>query len=163
MKQYKGSIKTRVAVLLAAAVSGAMAVTLAHAQVAEKFRKLDANGDGTLTKAEVAHVPGMAAAFDEADDNHDGKLSSDEFIKAESIYDRQQAGIYIGDAELTAKVKARLLREQGLKAADVHVETERGTVRLSGWVDTSEQQASAVKLAQLVPGVKQVKDGLNVR
>jgi len=47
-------------------------------------------------------APGVSSAFDEADDNHDGKLTPDEFIKAESLSNRRQAGDYLSDAEITA-------------------------------------------------------------
>jgi hyperosmotically inducible protein len=144
-------------------LAGAFAAAPARAQIEQRFHELDRNGDGVLTRDELARVPGMSSVFDVADDNHDGKLTPDEFIKAESLYRRQQAGDFLSDAELTAKVKTALLRERGLKSADVHVETSRGTVLLSGWVDSEEQHMKAVKVTQLVPGVKQVKDGLNVR
>ncbi len=43
-----------------------------------QFQLLDANGDGKLSRAEVALFPPLAAAFDEADSNHDGFVTPDE-------------------------------------------------------------------------------------
>lgn len=43
-----------------------------------QFQMLDANGDGKLSRAEVAMFPPLAAAFDEADTNHDGFVTPDE-------------------------------------------------------------------------------------
>lgn len=43
-----------------------------------QFQMLDANGDGKLGRAEVALFPPLAAAFDEADSNHDGFVTPDE-------------------------------------------------------------------------------------
>ncbi|MDF1481062.1 EF-hand domain-containing protein [Extensimonas sp. H3M7-6] len=43
-----------------------------------QFQMLDANGDGKLSRAEVALFPPLAAAFDEADTNHDGFVTPDE-------------------------------------------------------------------------------------
>lgn len=40
---------------------------------------LDADKDGSLSKAEAANVPALAADFDKADANGDGKLSPDEY------------------------------------------------------------------------------------
>ena len=127
------------------------------------FRSLDRNGDGYLTRNEVSHIGSYTKSFDLADENRDGKLSPDEFIKAESIRERELAGAYAADAALTAKVKAALARELELKALDVHVETDKGRVLLAGWVDSSAQQKKAYQVASRVEGVKLVKDGMTVR
>lgn len=43
------------------------------------FTRTDANGDGKLSKDEVAKLPAIASRFDELDKNKDGVLSLDEF------------------------------------------------------------------------------------
>jgi hypothetical protein len=43
------------------------------------FAKVDANGDGKLTKDEAAKLPAIGAKFAELDKNKDGWLSLDEF------------------------------------------------------------------------------------
>jgi osmotically-inducible protein OsmY len=127
------------------------------------FRSLDRNGDGYLTRKEVSHIASYAKSFDVTDENRDGKLSPDEFIKAESIRERELAGVYAGDAAVTAKVKTALARELELKSLDVHVMTDKGRVLLSGWVDNGAQQKKAYQVASRVEGVKLVKDGMTVR
>lgn len=155
-------MKLRSMVAMAFVVSGAgLLAAPAHAQPSDKFRALDKNGDGFLTKDEVSALRGYDKAFDEADDNHDGKLSPDEFVKAESIYDRQQVGGYVGDTELTAKVKTALVTR--MKNIDVHVETDNGRVLLSGWVSSDRERQQAVQIASGVQGVREVKDGMTVR
>src|SRR5437016_9933703 len=75
-----------------AAVSFALASLLAApawAQIADKFRSLDVNGDGYLSRDEAGRSPGLAEAFEVADEDHDGRLTQDEFIKAESLRERQ--------------------------------------------------------------------------
>ena len=42
------------------------------------FKLLDFNGDGKISRAEVALFPRLAAAFNEADTNHDNYLSYEE-------------------------------------------------------------------------------------
>jgi hyperosmotically inducible protein len=145
------------------AVIATLAIGLAHAQPSDKFRGLDRNNDGFLSKEEVGHLQGYERAFDEADDNRDGRLSPDEFVKSESIHDRQTLGKVIDDTILTAKVKAALLRERGIKSTDVKVETNQGRVLLSGFVDTEEQKKRVVNVASRVEGVREVRDGINVR
>jgi hyperosmotically inducible protein len=145
------------------ALIAALCTGMAYAQPSDKFRSLDRNGDGFLSKDEVSHISGYDRAFDEADDNRDGRISPDEFIKSESIHDRQQVGKVIDDGVLTAKVKAALLRERGIKSTDVKVESNQGRVLLSGFVDSEDQKQRAVRVASQVDGVKEVRDGLNVR
>jgi hyperosmotically inducible protein len=145
------------------ALAAAFAMGVAYAQPSEKFRSLDRNGDGYLTKDEVSQIQGYDRAFDEADENRDGRLTPDEFIKSESILERQQLGKAVDDGVLTTKVKAALLRERGLKSTDVHVESHQGRVLLSGFVDNDDQKRRALNVASHVSGVKEVRDGINVR
>jgi hyperosmotically inducible periplasmic protein len=149
-------MKLRLALLAALSVTSAAAF-------AATFQELDSNADGLISKNEVSAIHGYDAAFSEADDNRDGRLDADEFFKAESIHERAQAGKYVGDSLLTAKVKTALLRERGIKSADVHVESRQGRVLLSGFVDTEEQKKRAVSAASRVEGVKEVRDGINLR
>jgi hyperosmotically inducible periplasmic protein len=140
-----------------------MAAAFAAGAQADKFRSMDANNDGFVSRDEARAVRGFEAAFDEADDNRDGRLTPDEFIKADSIFLRQETGNYVSDTTLTAKVKTALLRERGLKSLDVNVETYRGRVLLSGWVDSEDQRRIALNTARHVDGVTEVRDGMNVR
>lgn len=151
-------MKFRLALLAAAIAAGS-----AHAQPSDKFRGLDRDGDGFLSKSEVSHISGYDRALAEADDNRDGRLNADEFVKAEAIHDRQSVGKVIDDSVLTAKVKAALLRERGIKSSDVNVESSQGRVLLSGFVDSEDQKRRAVRVASRVDGVREVRDGLNVR
>ncbi|MDD2546533.1 MAG: EF-hand domain-containing protein [Burkholderiaceae bacterium] len=43
-----------------------------------EFKLLDFNGDGQLSRTEVMLFPPLAAAFDEADTNHDNHVSYEE-------------------------------------------------------------------------------------
>lgn len=151
----------QMAVILVASGAGLVA-SVAYAEP-NNFGSLDRSGDGYLTRSEASQVGSYAKSFDLADENRDGKLTPDEFIKAQSIRERELAGVYVGDAALTAKVKTALARELELKSLDVHVETDRGRVLLSGWVDSSAQQKKAYQVASRVEGVKLVKDGMTVR
>jgi hyperosmotically inducible protein len=144
-----------------AGIASCIAVTV-HAQD-DRFRSLDRDGDGFISKGEVGHLDGYGAALGEADENRDGKLSPDEFTKAEAIHDRQQVGKYVDDGVLTAKVKTALLREKGLKSMDVNVESYRGRVLLSGFVQTDAQRKQALLVASKVSGVREVKDGMTVK
>jgi len=76
---------------------------------------------------------------------------------------QQTAGEEVDDAVVTAKVKARLVDDAVTKAYQINVETFKGTVQLSGSVDSEEARLRAGELAKNVGGVKDVKNSLQVR
>ena len=73
------------------------------------------------------------------------------------------AGEVVDDGVVTAKVKARLVDDPVTKAYQIEVETLKGTVQLSGFVDSAEARSWAAQLAGAVGGVKAVKNSLQVR
>jgi len=73
------------------------------------------------------------------------------------------AGRVVDDSTITAKVKAALIGNPDTKAHQINVETFQGTVQLSGFVDSASARAKALEVARNVDGVKEVKDGLEVR
>lgn len=75
----------------------------------------------------------------------------------------QSTGEYLDDSAITAKVKTELIRDPVVKARQVEVETYKGHVQLSGFVDTDEQKARAAQIAQTVSGVREVKNDLTVK
>jgi hyperosmotically inducible protein len=75
----------------------------------------------------------------------------------------QTAGAYMGDAWVTTKVKAGILNEPSLKVTQINVETYKGEVQLSGFVDSAESQAKAVQIARGVSGVTSVKNDMRLR
>ena len=76
---------------------------------------------------------------------------------------QQTAGEAVDDSVVTAKVKARLIDDEVTKAYQINVETFKGTVQLSGSVDSEEARSRATELAKNVGGVKDVKNSLQVR
>lgn len=139
------------------------ALPVAAMSVQEKFRTLDTDHDGFVSRAEAQKLRDYTRAFTEADQNHDGKLDADEFVKAEAIYEREQAATYVDDSVITAKVKAALLKRAQLKSLSVSVETYKGHVLLSGFVEDAKQRDKAIQVASAVPGVVEVKDGLALK
>jgi osmotically-inducible protein OsmY len=76
---------------------------------------------------------------------------------------QQATGEAIDDGVVTAKVKAALIEDPVTKAHQINVETFKGQVQLSGFVETDEARTRALQLARDVEGVKQVKDAMQVR
>jgi len=53
--------------------------------------------------------------------------------------------------------------ERGVRATDINVDTDRGTVTLEGEVGTQAERQLAVKVAEDVEGVKEVVNRIHVR
>jgi hyperosmotically inducible protein len=67
------------------------------------------------------------------------------------------------DAAITAKVKAAILAEPGLKTLQINVDTSGATVTLSGSVDNADLRERAKQIASSTSGVKGVVDQLTVK
>jgi osmotically-inducible protein OsmY len=72
-------------------------------------------------------------------------------------------GEYVDDSVITTKVKAAFAQDEQVKATQVKVETFKGTVQLSGFVDSRESAQRAMELARGVKGVKSVKNDTVIR
>ena len=75
----------------------------------------------------------------------------------------KSTGEYIDDSAITAKVKSEMLADKTVSGMKVNVETFKGTVQLSGFVDSALEARRAVEIAQSVKGVKTVRNDLVVR
>jgi osmotically-inducible protein OsmY len=75
----------------------------------------------------------------------------------------ESTGEYFDDSVVTSKVKASILGDSKLKLMQIGVETFRGVVQLSGFVNSNEAATRAVDLARRVRGVKQVNNSLIVK
>jgi hyperosmotically inducible periplasmic protein len=67
------------------------------------------------------------------------------------------------DAAITAKVKAAILAEPGLKSLQISVDTKDATVILSGNVATDTLRDRAKQIAMSTEGVRNVVDNLSVK
>ncbi|MEO7580055.1 MAG: BON domain-containing protein [Massilia sp.] len=132
----------------------------AAATVAEKTR--NAASTAVQKTSEVASkaaektreiASGAAAKTDRATDNMGDKT---EVATAKT-------GAVVADSVITTKVKADLFKEPELKSLGIHVETEKGVVMLSGFVDKKANADKAVSLAKSVEGVQSVKSAINVK
>lgn len=71
-----------------------------------------------------------------------------------------KAGRVIDDSEITAKVKAAIFAEPGLKTLQISVDTKKGVVTLSGSVTSRANSVTAASLARSVDGVSDVENHL---
>lgn len=76
---------------------------------------------------------------------------------------QEGTGEYFDDSWITTKVKAAMFNEPNLKSAEINVETFKGEVQLSGFVNSEEDIRKAVALARETKGVKGVKNDMRVK
>lgn len=79
------------------------------------------------------------------------------------ITGRETTTEYADDVSLTADVKTEIYKEPSLKMFQISVETFKGTVQLSGFVDSIQQRQKAGEVARRVKGVKSVRNNLVVK
>jgi osmotically-inducible protein OsmY len=75
----------------------------------------------------------------------------------------QSSGQRVDDQATSSRVKAALGDDTQYKYGAVNVETIKGTVQLSGFVNSRDQKNRAGDLAKNVPGVKQVANNITVQ
>jgi hyperosmotically inducible protein len=72
-------------------------------------------------------------------------------------------GVDIDDTVVTTKVKSALVDDSIVKGFDIKVETRKGVVQLSGFVDNRTQIDRAVSVARGVEGVKSVDNAMTLK
>lgn len=75
----------------------------------------------------------------------------------------RSTGQTFDDAGTTARVKSQLLADPDVSGMDVKVDTFRGTVQLTGFVDSPAQKRRAEELARQADGVQIVKNDIMVK
>jgi len=73
---------------------------------------------------------------------------------------RESSGEYIDDSVITTKVKSLLAQDDFLKSFQIGVESRKGIVQLSGFVNSQSAVDKAGQIARGVDGVKSVKNDL---
>ncbi len=76
---------------------------------------------------------------------------------------RESTGEYIDNTAITARVKSAFASDELVKARDIQVESFRGTVQLSGFVENDAQKTRAGQIAQSIEGVSAVKNNIIIK
>lgn len=162
--------RTAIAVTMALGIAGLGSISFAASDDLDEnpsivdFKALDVDGNGKLTRAEAAKDKLFTRAnFNSADTDKDGTLTQDEYTSYKSHAQSKETGRIVDDSVITAKVKADLLKDEGFKGLQISVETHKGIVLLSGFVDSKAQIERAGEIAKTIAGVKSVKNSLMVK
>ncbi len=76
---------------------------------------------------------------------------------------KEGTGEYVDDTVITTKVKSAIFAEPTLKSAEINVETFKGAVQLSGFVNSQADINKAIEVTHAVGGVKSVKNDMRLK
>jgi osmotically-inducible protein OsmY len=85
------------------------------------------------------------------------------FVACASSRKHESTGQYVDDSVITTKVKSLIAADDFLKSFDISVETYKGIVQMSGFVDSQKAVTKAGQIARSVKGVRDVKNNLIVK
>ena len=85
------------------------------------------------------------------------------FVACASTSKQEGTGEYVDNSVITTKVKSLLAADDFLKSFEIGVETYKGIVQLSGFVDSQSAIDKAGQIARSVEGVKSVKNNLRLK
>jgi len=80
-----------------------------------------------------------------------------------STAQKEGTGEYIDDSVITTKEKAAVLNEETLKSSEINVETFKGVVQLSGFVNSQADINKAAEVAKNIKGVTSVKNDMQLK
>jgi osmotically-inducible protein OsmY len=85
------------------------------------------------------------------------------FVACASTPKQESTGEFVDDSVITTKVKTLLAADDFLKSFKISVETRKGMVELSGFVDSQKAVNKADEITRSVKGVKSVRNNLIVK
>ncbi len=85
------------------------------------------------------------------------------FAACASTRTHESTGEYVDDSTITTKVKALLAEDDFLKSFQISVETYKGRVQLSGFVNSQDAVKKAGEITRSVKGVTSVANNLIVK
>jgi osmotically-inducible protein OsmY len=85
------------------------------------------------------------------------------FAACASTRTHESTGEYVDDSVITTKVKSLLAEDDFFKSFQISVETYKGIVQLSGFVNSRQAVNKADEIVRSVKGVKSVKNNLIVK
>lgn len=129
-----------------------------------EFVKLDVSANGQLTAEEASKDKIFTHNhFTKADTDKNGVLDENEYVTYKSTEQQKVVNRVVDDSVITAQAKAELLAEKDLKSLQISVETRKGHVILSGFVDNQLTKKKAEQIVSNIEGVKSVKNSLVIK
>ena len=113
---------------------------------------------GSLTNSTPSTVDMPSPSIDTATARERGAELGERAAKVAAT-----AGVALDEGTLTAKIKAKMVLDDLVKARAIDVTTRGSVVTLTGSVNSRAERERAISLAKETEGVTQVTDGLVVR
>jgi osmotically-inducible protein OsmY len=85
------------------------------------------------------------------------------FAACSATRTHESTGEYVDDSVITTKVKSLLAADDFLKSFQIGVESFKGVVQLSGFVNSQKAVDKAIEITRSVNGVKSIKNDLIVK
>lgn len=76
--------------------------------------------------------------------------------------DKRSFGTIVDDAAITSTIKGKYLNDELVSAVDIHVDTSKGVVTLSGHVPSARAKVRALSLAKNTKHVAAIIDKLTI-
>lgn len=139
--------------------------------VADKTREWTAGGAGAAAGTAAGAAAGTERAVENVGDRTQATAST-AAERAERAAERTERAAErtgsriatnLSDAAITAKVKTGLAVAEDTSALQVNVETEKGVVMLSGFVDSKAEAERAERVARGIEGVTEVRSAIKVK
>ena len=84
-------------------------------------------------------------------------------VACASTRTHESTGEYVDDSVITTKVKSLLANDDFFKSFQISVQTYKGTVQLSGFVNSRQAVKKAGEIARSVQGVQSLRNDLIVK
>lgn len=127
------------------------------------IEKKSASNDSLVDKTESGAKKAGEATKDAAGKTVDAVKGTSGTVAKDTEGAAKATGRYLTDAEITTAVKTKLAADSGVHVMDVHVDTDKGVVTLTGSVRSDAEKADAARIARDTMGVKSVVDKLTVK
>ena len=85
------------------------------------------------------------------------------FVSCASTPKQEGTGEYVDDSVITTKIKSLLAADDFLKSFQISVETRKGIVQLSGFVNSQNAVDKAGQIVRSVKGVQSLRNNLIVK
>ena len=76
---------------------------------------------------------------------------------------QESTGEYVDDSVVTTKVKTALIQDEQVDGGDIQVKTFKGVVQLGGFADSRSQSDRAMRIAERIEGVRDVKNDIRIK
>jgi cytochrome c5 len=125
-----------------------------------EFIRLDRDRDGALSAAELSGDAAVTKVLAKFDADRDGRLSHDEYLKAEAALLAERTAAKVDDATLRRRVTAALAQVPKMPKQGIKVDVAKGAVTMAGVVSEPAAIRDAWNAVRRIAGVQSIVNRL---